>query len=138
MTNSTIIEQVQKTANKVAKRETQRFSEAASPGDTARQGDVYITALESVPRDCELQTDWNLQIAPGNTQGSRHILDSAGGVNCYSLKDATEFDGPVLEISQERTLTHPEHGNWILPCGVYAISYQRTEDALERQRRVED
>lgn len=133
-----IIEEVQKTAEKVAKRETQTFSEAASHGDTVRQGDVYITWLESLPEDVEAQQDWDAQLAPGNTQGSRHILDSKNGVTCYKFQNPTEFDGPMLVLTEERTVTHPEHGNWVLPPGIYYIGYQQTEDMLEQRRRVED
>ena len=132
------IEKIATTARKIAKRETQRFPEAASPGDTARQGDCYLTLLDAVPDGCKRQAKWDLQLAPGTTQGSRHILDAKDGVTCYTLPNPSEFDGPVLLLKKERVLTHPEHGDWVLPPGVYAISYQRTQDALDRQRRVVD
>jgi hypothetical protein len=133
-----IITTVQNRAKKIAKRETQTFPAGAAPGDTARQGDVYITLLDKVPAGCIQQKRWDLQLASGSTQGSRHILDSRKGVKCYALQDATEFDGPVLSLEETRELTHPEHGNWILPPGIYGISYQRTQDALDQQRRVAD
>lgn len=133
-----VVEQVQSVAKTICKRETQTFPAGASICDSARQGDVYITLLGEVPGDCKLQEKWDLQLAPGTTQGSRHILDSRDDVQCYTRHDAGEFDGPVLVISQTRELTHPEHGNWILPPGIYGISYQRTQDSLDRQRRVAD
>jgi hypothetical protein len=135
---STIVEKVQKQAKKIAKRETQRFPEAAAAGDAVRQGDVYITLLADAPAGYVRRKKWDRQLAPGETQGSRHIIDSTAGVVCYLNPHATEFDGPVLQIKQEREITHPEHGNWILPPGVYGISYQRTQDALDQQRRVAD
>lgn len=133
-----IIASVETSAKKIAKRETQRFPSAASVGDTIRQGDVYITILAEVPSGYKRVAKWAMQLAPGTTQGSRHILDSREGVTCYQHPNASEFDGPVLVLKRERELTHPEHGNWILPPGCYGISYQRTQDALDQQRRVAD
>ena len=138
MESNTFVHEIETTARKVAKRETQRFPEAASTGDAVRQGDLYITLLASVPTGYKRQATFNLQLASGETQGSRHILDSADGVTCYVDPDATEFDGPVLVLEKERELTHPEHGNWILPPATYGVSYQRTQDDLDRQRRVAD
>ncbi len=135
---SSIVDKVQQQAAKVAKRETQRFPEAAAPGDAVRQGDIYITLLERVPTGYVRQKKWGRQLAPGNTQGSRHVIDSSKGVVCYTHPAASEFDGPVLHLKQEREITHPEHGNWILPPGVYGVSYQRTQDTLDQQRRVAD
>jgi hypothetical protein len=133
-----LLSELQDTAQRIAKRETQRFPEAASVGDCVRQGDIYITLLDNIPAGYERQAKWNRQLAPGNSPGSRHVLDSRTGVRCYLNPHATEFDGPVLVLNRERELTHPEHGNWILPPNVYAISYQRTQDALDEQRRVQD
>lgn len=133
-----IVSRIETHARKVAKRATQTFPAAAQPGDSVRQGDLYVTLLAAVPQGCQQQKDWSLQLAHGSTQGSRHILDSAQGMKCFSLPEASEFDGPVLQLTQTRELTHPEHGNWILPSGVYGISYQRTQDALDQQRRVAD
>lgn len=133
-----VVKEVETLARKVAKRETQRFPEAASVGDCVRQGDVYITLLGGLPAGCELQTKWSRQLAPGTSHGSRHVLDSRKGVECYHLPRASEFDGPVLLLAEEREVTHPEHGHWILPPGCYGITYQRTQDALDEQRRVLD
>jgi hypothetical protein len=133
-----IVTKIEHAAKKVAKRETQRFPEAAEAGDSVRQGDVYITLLAGVPTGYKRQTKWDLQLAPGSTQGSRHILDASKGVTCYRHPEATEFDGPVLVLRTTRELTHPEHGNWVLPPGTYGISYQRTQDTLDRQRKVAD
>jgi hypothetical protein len=133
-----VVKSVESVARKIAKRETQKFPDSASVGDCVRQGDVYITLLDRVPDEYRQAEEWDLQLATGNTQGSRHVLDSRAGVTCYTHHQATEFDGPVLVLAEDRELTHPEHGNWILPAGTYGISYQRTQDALDRHRRVAD
>lgn len=125
-------------AKKIAKREAQRFSEGASFGDRVRQGDVFLTLLARVPAGAGKMKAVPTQLAPGTTQGSRHTLDSTEGVTAYLRDGATEFEGPVLKLLKERIIDHPEHGAWCLPPGIYGVTYQRTQDALDRARRVAD
>ena len=72
--------------------ELQHFPEAASIGDAVRQGDVYIQKIDDADVEKlahiykkldanELAS--NLQLAPGNTKGSRHILASAEGLEMW-------------------------------------------------------
>lgn len=138
MNATQVIDEVQTTARAVAKRKTQRFPEAASPGDAVRQGDVYIRMLSRVPKGAVAISTCPTQLADGTTQGSRHCLDSTDGVTAFARARPTEYDGPILRLDRERTLTHPEHGDWVLPPGVYAIGYQRTIDSEERIQRVRD
>ena len=133
---SSVVDAVHSAARKVAKRITQEFPAAASPGDAVRQGDIYIALLASIPRGCKAIDKPSRQVAPGTGQGSRHVLDR--DVRQYAVKDSDEFTGPVLQCEEITTLTHPEHGDWTLPPGLYQISYQRTQDALDQQRRVQD
>ncbi len=135
MTATNVLKEVQSTAEKIRNDATQHFPEAASVGDCVRQGDIYITLIQSVPDDAK-PIKCAGQLAPGNTKGSRHCLDSSAGVKMYELAHARPLDGPVLELSQVRTVTHPEHGDWVLPCGVYQIEYQR--DLADEERRVAD
>lgn len=70
----------------------QNFPEAASIGDAVRQGDLYIQLINEadladlsdlyarVPDD---QLANNLQLAPGNTKGSRHVLASTEGLTMW-------------------------------------------------------
>ena len=132
------VQAVADVAEKIKSDERQQFPAAASVGDFVRQGDVYITLLGGIPKGSTVEKQPSRQLAPGNTQGSRHCLSSLSGVEVYRLKDATPYDGPVLDVSKPVTITHPEHGDWSLPCGVYGISYQRTEDSEGRIRRVQD
>lgn len=126
---------IEQEAEKIQNDLPQRFSEAASDGDTARQGDLYIIYCESLPKNCDIIEKPNSQLAEGNTQGSRHILDSLVGVEMYDISNKTVLDGPVMKTTQERTITHPEHADIILPPGVYKIRYQRQHaEELRRQR----
>ena len=132
------ISDIQTTAEEIRNDAEQRFPDAASPGDCWRQGDVYITLLGEVPIGMTKPINPTCQIVPGVTQGSRHCLDSLDGVTVYTIPNAGPLDGPVLECREERTITHPEHGNVVLPPGVYGIHYQRDLDAEELERRVLD
>lgn len=128
-------EAIRNDAEKIKNDDTQRFPEAASDGDSWRQGDLYITFRDELPDNCQ-QCKVELQLAPGTTQGSRHVLDSSEGVKMYRAFVADALQGPVLVTDRERTVTHPEHGNVVLPPGCYEITYQRA--FAEELRRVQD
>jgi hypothetical protein len=115
----------------------QVFPEAASCGDYIRQGDVYIWKRESVPKDFQLSKEPKAQVVPGDTKGSRHILDSMEGVKHYSPKSNSDvLQGPYLVLSETRTLTHPEHGHIQMGPGCYEITYQLV--FAEERRRARD
>jgi hypothetical protein len=107
-----------------------------SVGDMWPQGDVGIVSLGKIPAGATVEPKPQLQLAPGTTQGSRHCLASLDGVTLYRLKDATPLDGPVIDAPQGCRVNHPEHGDVILPAGVYGIVYQRA--FAEELRRVQD
>jgi hypothetical protein len=127
---------VQTTSEQIRNDETQRFPIAASVGDTARQGDLYIELLAAVPKGANVIVNPSPQLAPGTTQGSRHILDSLEGVSMYTLDMPSVLDGPILALAIERTVTHPEHGDVVLPAGVYGVTYQKQH--ADELRRVAD
>lgn len=106
-----------------------------SAGDAWAQGDVLITCLERVPPECE-PIKAERQLAPGTTQGSRHCIVDLAGVEMFRLKDATPLDGPVFRCDRKVEIDHPEHGNLIVPAGVYGVTYQR--QYAEELRRVQD
>ena len=138
LTAAKAIVAIQQHVESIANNETQRFPEAASPGDAWVQGDVYITLLCNLPEGCKRVESPSLQLAPGTTQGSRHCLDGLDGVEVFSLPQPGMLDGPVLQCRKERTIEHPEHGWVVLPPGIYGISYQQSMDELERAKRVLD
>lgn len=132
------VRSVSETAERIKSDALQTFPEAASVGDFVRQGDLYITLLSRVPADSVREKQPSAQLAPGTTQGSRHCISNMRNVTLYRLKTPNPYDGPVVEVNQPVTITHPEHGDWQLPVGVYGISYQRTEDSEGMIRRVQD
>lgn len=136
LTAAESLKRVQASAERIDRSKPQRFPEAGSPGDTFRQGDLYLTLLEKVPEGAVPVRLPAGQLAPGTTQGSRHCLDSLRGVRVYELASPTPLDGPILDLAEERTVEHPEHGHVQLPPGVYGVTYQR--QFAEELRRVQD
>jgi len=132
------VRQVEQVAESIKSDATQRFPEAASLNDAVRQGDLYITLIANVPLAAKLVKKPSKQLAPGNTQGSRHCISNMRNVRVFANPQPSAYDGPILEVKKEVTIEHPEHGDWVLNPGCYAISYQRTEDSEGRIRRVQD
>lgn len=122
---------------------------AASAGDTVRQGDIYLVCIESLPDGKPAKTR---QLAPGTTQGSRHV--AAGKCEVFEPNDRAavadivnllvrganvpaELIGPLVRCEGPTTIEHPEHGWKVLPAeSVWATVYQRAY--AEEIRRVQD
>jgi len=96
-----------------------------SPGDAWAQGDLGLVALESLPANCKRDPNPSAQLAPGDTQGSRHCVDDLSTVTLYRLGNPTPLDGPIIDAPAGVRVNHPEHGDVTLPPGVYAVVYQR-------------
>jgi len=137
MTAEQAIQRVQTQAESIKNDATQKFPEAASPGDSWRQGDLYITLLTDIPEGA-VKISPERQLAQGDTQGARHCLDAKTGVEMFRVSQPGMLDGPIIRTDRTRTIKHPEHGNVVLPAGVYQITYQRDLDAEDRERRVQD
>jgi hypothetical protein len=186
ITNNAAVRQLreaQEAVEKIKNDAPQQFPEAASIGDAVRQGDIYIQLIDTVTKAPMLyrqsEPTFPMQLAEGNTKGSRHCLAHGNGVTVYSPLDAEsdevavqiaaqfnikpsmpdwrsdlrnaewedrrqnpttdgvhmhisdavallQFAGPIFTLTEPNTVTHPEHGDWLLPPGSYRITYQRT------------
>lgn len=120
-----------------------------SNGDVVRQGDLYLVNIENLPKGTKTK---NLQLAPGETQGSRHIVTGSveivNEVKMDSLRTASPkvfgkknieevLLGPAFSCKSDVEVTHPEHGNRILPSGtVWQVVYQQAY--AETVRRAKD
>ena len=120
-----------------------RMSEAATTGDYIRQGDLYLIVVEppsAAPAGYKEISKADRQLVPGNTQGAKHCLDSIDGVRMFLPAawgpDYDGLDGPILLLSEKRTVEHPTHGSVTIPAG-FAIQcrYQREWDAEQRRER---
>ena len=97
-------------------------------GDEIRQGDVYLYPVAEEPSHGDETSE--RQLAPGTTQGSRHIL--AGDVTVYGYFGEDVLGGPRIKVNERALLTHPEHADVSLPQGWYTTRYQL--DHATRQR----
>ncbi len=121
-------------------------------GDVSHQGDLIIVRIDALPASAKPRA--SRQLADGDTQGSRHVLERGDVYDCNvdevaaAIKSATKCDvgrqyiGPVFvshPSPTENDLTHPEHGNQGFPAGaVCAVVHQRSLDAEQREQRVAD
>lgn len=128
-------EQINTHAESIKNDSAHDLREKMEVGNAWAQGDVLIRMIADVP-DATLIDNPKAQLAPGNTQVSRHCLSSLDGVLVYRAKNSTVLEGPVFTVETEVTVEHPEHGDVILGPGCYAITYQRA--FAEELRRIAD
>ena len=116
-----------------------------SIGDVVRQGDLYLECIETLP---DGEPTGETQLAIGSTQGANHVITS-GYKNGYSIVNVKSHTtnagvevnpvliGPAFKCVEECELTHPEHGNKILPAGtVWQVVFQQAYS--DEVRRVAD
>jgi len=141
---------VKKSAEQIRNDENQCVG-TVSPGDVIRQGDLYLVALGDL-KGIETTPIADRQLAPGETQGSRHVIAGpadmlkASSPNAVAsrinklVRDARvepALVGPLVLAGAGCELTHPEHGNFQLPAGeLFAVVYQRA--FAEEVRRQQD
>jgi hypothetical protein len=82
------------------------------PGLHVRQGDVLLVA---VAPDAEHGDEiGERQLAPGTTQGSRHVAE--GDARLYAPADPSPLVGPLLVVGEGGcVIVHPEHRHYRLP-----------------------
>jgi len=145
-----VIEEMQRFVQKIANNEHEtvkpgqpvRFTEACTDGDRIWQGDLALTIRTSVPKQYKLAEKPSVQLVVGNTEGSKHCLDSLDNVEIYlpPIWDEWSLKGPVLVIKKETTVLHPTHGNVTIPGGfIVECTYQREWDREQaREARARD
>lgn len=116
-----------------------RFVDKMEVGEFARQGDIYIVRISGVDNSRPLAK--TRQLAAGNSQGSRHILEGAAEVFAplssqpIRTQFGEHFEGPSFKCDAHVTVTHPEHAHISLPPGCYQILHQMD---LQTKQRVID
>ncbi|MCC6573148.1 MAG: hypothetical protein IT462_05090 [Planctomycetes bacterium] len=105
-------------------------------GEAVRQGDIYVTCLKKLPakRGKALATR---QLAPGSSQGSRHCAEGEDLTLYSPTPGSTELTGPLIVAKRNFKITHPEHAHFVMPAGIYQVTYQR-DFSREGLFRVED
>lgn len=139
MTNATeAIRKIQESARATAAgaRITEIIGAIAAPGAYVRQGDVLLTFCKP-GKEKRGERVSERQLAPGSTQGSRHIAE--GDVAIYAPATPSPLIGPLLVVGEGGcTITHPEHRHYRLPAGSEVrVTYERDLGA-EEIARVQD
>lgn len=104
---------------------------AFAPGDIYWQGDIGLLMLSELPSNAVKRAKpWggDLQLAEGNTRGSRHCIPHRfeNVTHVYEAPTDSILDGSVLDVRKPIDLVHPEHGDHIgYPAGVYRVRYQQ-------------
>lgn len=199
LTVEAAVARVDEAVERVKNDAEQRFPDAASVGDAVRQGDIYIQKIDTVSARPTFykqvpKVEYPMQLAPGNTKGSRHMLEESADATVYVLNttpiapgmeddwetvrdsvaqlsadiaeyarkitgesedearkwgsnsrtladdiaETLNFCGPIFNLTKEGKISHPEHGDWVLPPGSYRITFQRTVASDLGIRRVFD
>ena len=106
-------------------------------GKWVAQGDLNFTVIDEIPSDAELIEKPSLQLAPGNSKGSRHCLDSLANVKVYKVSSSNPLFGYYLEFGAgATTVTHPEHKHQVWKNNTVFVTYQRQH--AEELKRIED
>lgn len=105
-------------------------------GEALRQGDIYIIRIDKKPEHYTTETP-NRQLAPGDSQGSRHIITEGPKVfETTERWNTNRLMGPVIVASDTFTLTHPEHAHFEIPAGTYQVRFQG--EWAKEMRRTQD
>jgi hypothetical protein len=120
-------------------------------GSVAHQGDLILVRIKAVPKSAKDRK--SRQLADGNTQGSRHVLQVGAVFDCKASDVAKaikavcpksdvgdRYIGPVFSTTEGvADLCHPEHGDHLYRGEmVLAVVYQRNLDAEQREQRTQD
>lgn len=103
-------------------------------GQHVRQGDIYIRKIDAVTSNVKIKTK---QLAPGNSKGSRHIVDDHVKLyHGYCGEEIQEFlKGPQISSETDFVVNHPEHANVTMPAGAYQVTYQT--DFIRKNRVID-
>jgi hypothetical protein len=88
-------------------------------------------ALEKEIREMSLKIS-------GDTPEMANKWRSKSQTVATEIQDVLSFCGPIFNLTKEAKISHPEHGDWVLPSGSYRITFQRTVTSDLRVRRVFD
>lgn len=137
-----------------------KLHEVFDIGQASHQGDLIFVRIDKLPASAKPRT--NRQLAEGDTQGSRHVVEHGDIFDCdrrevsLMIEKATakychrpvgvyiseQYIGPVFVSPDAPTaddVTHPEHGNQGFPAGsICATVFQRNLDAEEREAVARD
>ena len=120
------------------------ISNRNSIGEWVRQGDVYFQLVDGTSynfNNLKPVHQFNGQLAPGNTRGSRHCLRQEDLPNvrafedpCFGRRENPEA-GMILQVNADVEVPHPDHGTVKIgkDCTI-RVTYQVNQFDAERAR----
>jgi hypothetical protein len=149
LTAEKALQNVEETAERIRSDEVEIIG-TVSPGDVIRQGDLMLVAVKGLPARRILRT--NRQLVVGTSIGSRHIIDGDIELFDVSPEDSiaivreafgkpldlfVQLMGPVFKTIGESVLTHPVHGDKVLPVGECFATVHQRQFAEEIRRQLD-
>lgn len=123
-----------RTTAETAKSDAPKKAGDLAPGDYVRQGDIYLHKLACLPNSAIPDPSARAQLAPGESQGSRHCIGDMSKVQLFRLPNPNPLQGPVIDVKESVAIEHPEHAHITLEPGVYICTFQRLHaDEVRRQ-----
>lgn len=105
-------EEIVQHANSVSDDTAKNLPSKFVEGAFVRQGDIYLYFFREKPMLQLVRMEvCNAQLAQGDSQGSRHVLDRLDSVTMFRLGSPDALQGPVFLVTAPVTVTHPEHGD---------------------------
>ena len=118
--------------------------EAMAPGDMLPQGDIGLLVIAEDPSD--VPSNWtpiewpaagDMQLAPGNTKGSRHTIPRkyARHVRLFRINDGDQLSDLGIANLAPFDMEHPEHADHLgYPSRVYRVRHQQN---AQRERVID-
>ena len=98
-----------------------------------RNGDVFLRKVESLPGDAETSAVHPAEVlAYGEVTGHSHRLTGT------TVERYDHANRAYVLLSEAGILTHEEHGEAVIPAGVYELIIERDYDPSIYARRVVD
>ena len=102
------LKQIDEAVEKIMNDAPQNFPIAATVGDAVRQGDVYIQLIDPITATPALYREvknvqYPVQLAPGNTKGSRHCLEQSESAKVYMPMTQMLEDIAGRDIAEDRS-----------------------------------
>lgn len=130
-TMTTAINTLRKHSESIDSRDAVQVPEM-SIGDALAQGDVAIELIAKIPHGA-VEVPWrhgDFQLAPGNTQGSRHTIPAKyrKTTKIFRVSDGDALSDLVIHSKAPFDVEHPEHADHIgYPTGCYRVHHEQNE-----------
>jgi hypothetical protein len=97
--------------------------------NTAQQGDLLLRKITALPKGAKRIATKRLTLAEGEATGHHHTIEEAGSA-LYQ-----DGDTLVLDLKEDATLTHQEHGAIAIEKGIWEVGRVQEYDYFAQMKR---